>query len=739
MLGVENFNNISNGTTFDPHQLIFANLSEPADDDTTIIDLSSGGETDEFETETVINAASTGSSNFRKRHLHSTENLSGNKRKHNDNSTVQLYNESQKNRNRNVPLKKRGASNREEELNFLNLIAIEDSNHHHHNHPQQAQNLKIECSNDLTTCDSSSSSSAPQNKLYHDLEPKDNSSSSSNSNSGSLKSSSSNSSSNKNENTPSTTSLCNCLNCFPSLGSSGSSRIKCRKLKSSPESVCSSSSSDAQASSSTSLNSDLIPGPSGIQKNAPSSSIPVKKRVAFLESDDDYDSDEHEIPPASVPETERNVDALRAPHLQLDWLSDTSSQDEEEVPEDDDVIFVNDRSEPIDLTADSDNEPESNNTSATNSNSNTNSSSSSSKQPSASSVDAFKRSIDKRSNGEGARESSRQSSTVNGFSVFHPAHLGTGLMSFPSLPDPPVPQRAHSDTIGARTTSNVITHEPETIQQNNIPTIILPTPPVIPAPSMQIHRINLREMITGNDVMLFDGGAQNFSTNSRESGSARTRNSPPPLCNISNEPPRITEAGLSRREPNQNSTSNSSSSNTCSNSNFHHGHHHHHRRHFHPAYNTTSSSSYHVEDLTTTQSSNTQHTQAPQQQQQSGRPHSVGRCPFMTEGHHYNRPRRLARDFYPLANNRPYAIHEDLWRRQYQEQEIRRHYWSNAALNNNETPEVQVHMVHMDPVANTPVRVNSLYREDPNANGNPTNELLNSRYRMQQRIHRRSW
>lgn len=108
----------------------------------------------------------------------------------------------------------------------------------------------------------------------------------------------------------------------------------------------------------------MIPGPSGLQKKH-TSSMPVKKRNNYYESDDDYDSDEIIAPPLEPPsiilpssaisETQEVKDAtLAAPHLQLDWLSDSSSQGGVET--DDDVIFVSDRAEPIDLTADSDSE-----------------------------------------------------------------------------------------------------------------------------------------------------------------------------------------------------------------------------------------------------------------------------------------------------------------------------------------------------------------------------------------------
>jgi hypothetical protein len=95
----------------------------------------------------------------------------------------------------------------------------------------------------------------------------------------------------------------------------------------------------------------------------------------------------------------------------------------------------------------------------------------------------------------------------------------------------------------------------------------------------------------------------------------------------------------------------------------------------------------------------------------------VGRCPFMTEGHYYNRPRRgFTRDIYSMTNNRPpYAVHEDLWRRQYQEQELRRHYWS--PLFNENAPEVQV----LRPPPATPYSFNA---EPAGANGHPNHHRL---------------
>lgn len=594
-----------------------------------------------------------------------------------------------KNRNRNVPLKKRGASNREEELNFLNLIAIEDSN--------QAQNLKIECS---TTCDSTSSAPTTQKKLYHDLEPKDK-----------------NTNSNRIENTA-TTSICNCFECFPSLGSSSSSRIKCKKLVKSDDSISSSSSTVQAANSSSSGSSSsrsdssssdlsLIPGPSGLQQKSSTSSIPVKKRI-FCESDDDYDSDDQLPQPSSLPEEEinKNNDALTsAPHLQLDWLSDNEDDEAEEADdeEDDDVIFVNDRSEPIDLTADSevsDNEIDANNAS-----------NSHNVQPSSSSIDASKKSTERRSTGEGTSESRQNSSNsnFNFHSLFRPE---------PGRP-PPMTHRPIVTPQRGPIISNILATGTSSAADlpSFIPHIVLPTPPIIPPPTTlpATRPINFREIITGNDVMLYDGGgAQNFTTQrpSRDTSARTTARIPSPLSTSNDSRPE--NVLVSSREQNSSSSVPSQAHNNSSN--IHQFHHHHHHR----------------QDLTTTQSSSNV-----QQAHQNSRSHSVGRCPFMTEGHHYNRPRRLAREFYPANNGRPYAIHEDLWRRQYQEQEIRRHYLSTATSFNNEpAPEFQVHMVHMDPTA-MPHRLTTTHGDGTNPNTNTSNDLIN-RYRVQ-RFHRRPW
>lgn len=645
MLSTETFNTISNGSAFNHH--IFGEISRPVND--AVIDLSSEEEvTNDFEALT----------NHRKRQHHSTENLNGSNSKRKHKESIKLYNDSQKNRNRNVPLKKRGASNREEELNFLNLIANEDSNH--------AQSTKACSSRDLlTTCDSTKSTNQ---KFYHELEPKERCSSNNDHNKSIRKKTTENNS------------ICNCLECFPNLGSDSikSSLIKCKKLGKSDLSSSSISNSllttKNSPSTSSSFGNDLslIPGPSGIQR--PIKSSAVAKEPKFCDSDDDYDSDDEQ----KMPQPEgAKTDDLTAPHLQLDW-SDSSEEDN-----DDDVIFVNDRSEPIDLTADSDIEAE---------------------NKTQSSIDASKKSIAKRSIGE-QNSDSRSNSSMNYHSLWPPPSMNPSARS-----------------ISPR--NSVVSLQRLPISSPPANTIILPTPPIIRPPTLlpstTSRQINFQEVITGNDVMLFEG-AQNFSTNS-----SRTRITSSPLSNNESRQENISNQ---TRESNQNCYHSSSGNNMSSSTNNHNPYHRRNTQH-HTTNSYHNPSSYHVEDLTT-QSSNVQ--QPSTQQNNRG----VGRCPFLTEGHHYNRPsRRLAREFYPVSNGRPYAIHEDLWRRQYQEQEIRRHYWSTAGFN--ETPEVQVHMVHMEPSSSIPHRLVTNMGDNNNTNTNSTNDILN-RYRMQRSFHRRSW
>lgn len=237
--------------------------------------------------------------------------------------------------------------------------------------------------------------------------------------------------------------------------------------------------------------------------------------------------------------------------------------------------------------------------------------------------------------------------------------------------------------------------------------------------------------------MLYDGTAQNYSTNP----DASIRIISPPLSTtavpsvLTARPENVPNQGVPR-EPINNTPNNSCASNNT-NPIPHHRRHHVRLTSF-PAHSSShhqNNNNNNIGDLTTTQPGHNNTQQHPMQQ--NNRPNSVGRCPFISEGHHYNRPRRLQREFFPVLSGRPYAVHEDLWRRQYHEQEVRRHhYWSNSPFNN-ETPEVQVHMVHMDhPSSTIPHRLTTTIGENNNSSTLQADAI--SRYRMQ-RQHRRFW
>lgn len=570
--GSDTFNNLLSGNSFNR---IFADTPTPSD---PVIDLSSGCETEEFDSHSQASS--------RKRH-HGSEVLNVAKRKAHDS----IISESQKNRNRNMPLKKRGTGNREEELSFLNLLANENSN--------QAQNLvKIECATDSSTCDSSSS---VHPKRFLNLEP-------------------------KNE------VVCDCFNCFPVLGSKGAP--KCKKLR---KPTMDSAGSSSSSSSSEAIDASMIPGPSGIQQKK-TIKAPAKKRNYFSESDSDDSDDQIQIPEQAPPpiliedepaDTKNCV--LAAPDLQLDWLTDSSPE------EDDDVIFVSDRSAPIDLTADSDTDAPSPNDAA--------------------------------SIARGPTEVANEFSisSVRNSPVIQPAIAPSRYVEpFYCLQIPPQSnmQRVHPTTVNTQRTpimsSVASTTVPPQISLSTPPRVIIniPTPPLhTPAP----RQTNFRDMITGSDVMLYAG--QNYVPRfMRETPS----NPPAETCDPAPAPL------IRQRAQNQSPV-----------------HDHHQRR----SYNLPSVANYYrppspvLRHQNVPPSSATDNPVVPPTAHQNCRQH-VGRCPFMTEGHHYNRPRRFSRDFYSVSNQRPYAVHEDLWRRQYQEQEIRRRYWSPSF--NENAPEVQV-------------------------------------------------
>lgn len=610
----DTFNNLLNGNSFNR---IFADTPTPND---PVIDLSSGCETEEFDTH---NASS------RKRH-HSVEVLNIAKRKVHD----IIISESQKNRNRNMPLKKRGTGNREEELSFLNLLANENSN--------QAQNLvKVECTNDSPSCDSSSSSLHP--KRFINMEG------------------------NKDM-------VCDCFNCFPVLGSKGAP--KCKKVRHVEEAGSSSSSEAIDAS--------MIPGPSGLQNKL--ILAPAKKRN-YYESDSDDSDDQIQLPeptrsqlapPGPILIEDESVDTkncvLVAPDLQLDWISDSSPE------EDDDVIFVSDRSAPIDLTADSDTDAPS-------------------------PTDAV--SIERNPN-EILSEYPAQNVRLSPVIVQPP--IAPSRYTEPhfclQVPSPPPSlQRVYptSNTQRATILSSVATSAVPTqntaITIGTQPRVIIniPTPPLhTPAP----RQTNFREMITGNDVMLYAG--QNYVPRfMRESPS-----NPPDTCEAN--PTLLPRLRTQNQSPAPEL---------------------HQRRSYNLPSGYYRPPSPVVPRLNVTQPNEAENPVVPPNAHQNCRQH-VGRCPFMTEGHHYNRPRRFSRDFYPSNGGRPpYAVHEDLWRRQYQEQEARRRYWSPSF--NENAPEVQV--LRPPPATNAyfggeqvgpHLRLVSALSD--NNNNNPNNNVTNS-------------
>lgn len=597
--GSQTFNNLLNGNSFNR---IFADTPTPTD---PVIDLSSGCETEEFDVQS-------NQAGRKRQHISDVPNFA--KRKAHDS----IISESQKNRNRNMPLKKRGTGNREEELSFLNLIANENSN--------QAQNLvKVERLNDSSTCDSSSSN--VHLSRFVSLKPKDEV-------------------------------VCDCFNCFPVLGSKAST--KCKKIRKIEEGGASSSRIDPT----------MIPGPSGLQSKR-TIQAPAKKRNYYEpDSDDSDDQIETPEPTAILIEDEtieaKNV-ALAAPDLQLDWLSDSSPE------EDDDVIFVSDRTAPIDLTADSDTDNAPSPADVVNIERNLNGAISEHPIPNSS-----------------ALESATPSRYIEPYYPLGPSHAHLA----PKTVNPPWHAPIMVSPLASTQNSVTASTPPRVI-------INIPTPPLhTPAP----RQTNFRNMITGNDVMLYDG--QNYVPRfMRESPSNPTVEAETPA--VENDHVAVARPRIQNQSPGQDLRQRRNY-NLPSTTNYYRPP----SPVFHPNIPRTEPPTAHQHNFLT-----------------SCRQHALDfrRCPFMTEGHHYNRPRRFSRDFYSMSNGRPYAVHEDLWRRQYQEQEIRRHYWSPSF--NENAPEVQV--LRPPPASpyfgNEPVGGTRLVSAlSDNNNNNPSNNVTNS-------------
>lgn len=449
---------------------------------------------------------------------------------------------SPKNQNKSVPLKKRNVLGRKEELNFLNLISNENSD-----------DANMESLSSNSRCVSSSST------LRVDQLNVNNSNDSK-----------------QQEN------VCDCLNCFPTLGAKGSS--KCLK----------------KTDSSENMDSSMIAGPSGLQSSQQRSStsfIATSRKVNIYDSDSD-DSDIGAIPPSLTPT--RKIIKTSAPDLQLDWLSDSSH--------DDDVIFVSDRSDPIDLTADSDNDEHQNS-----------------------------------SNNESNHATDGSASLVNeNVSAIREPVITTNPIHL-YRPDVHCIQRFHPTTVNTQRTPIM----------SSCASVNIPSPPQIVirprSPYQPVRRSHdIRNVITGNDVMLDSPYTIPFSETSSSPSHRNTTNDETP----SNQPPQresllrpnFNLIGLHSVPPNPNR---------------------------HPVLLSSGiPTNYSTNPPTTTESIPTSNNS----QQQNYRT----RCPYvqMSEGHHHNRPRRIAREYFP---GRPYAIHEDLYRRQYQEQEIRRHFWAPPA------------------------------------------------------------
>lgn len=538
--------------------------------------------------------------------------------------------ESQKNRNRNVPLKKRGTGNREEELSFLNLLANSNSN--------QPQNLvKTEYAIDSPKSENSSKAH-PKNFLNI---VKDDAS------------------------------VCDCFSCFPVLGAKGSSKCKKGIVN------------DGAGTSSSTIDASMIPGPSGLQQKKPILA-PAKKRN-YYESDSDDSDDQIEIPevnPAPIVIEDGAIDikngALAAPDLQLDWLTDSSPE------EDDDVIFVSDRTAPIDLTADSDTD----------------------NAPSP--TDAV--SIDRSQSGN-VSDFSIQG--VRGSPTVQPAIASSRYIEpfyCLQVPQPPIMQRvlpttvntAHAPIMSSVATTSVPIQNTITISSPQLGFVESPATRLLHTPPPP-RQTNFRNMITGNDVMLYDG--QNYvprfmrdSTSNPPTVPEATENdnashaSTVPRPRIQNQSP--VQERLHRRNINLPSVTN---------------------------YYRPPSPVHRLQ-----QTAPPENPGNPPNAHQNCRQH-VGRCPFMTEGHHYNRPRRFSRDFYTMSNGRPpYAVHEDLWRRQYQEQEIRRQFWSPSF--NESGPEVQdLRPPAATPYAGTePISHRLVTSLNENANGIHNNNVPSS-------------
>lgn len=468
------------------------------------------------------------------------------KRKANDAHT----NDNHSNQNKNVPLKKRVVG-RKDGLSFLNFIPNENSS-----------DVKF----DVISRKNCDTATLNQN------------------------SNQSNGGSSRND-----LDVCHCNNCFPELGVNGKSS-KCTKKEKKDE-------------TDSVVDATMIPGPSGIQRTITAASS--WKDISY---DSDSDSEiEATIPqnsPILIEDEPKNAekvvvktDPLHAPDLQLDWMSDSSF--------DDDVIFVSDRApDPIDLTADSENE----------------------EQPQIPPTPVHR-----------IIEGSTFSTTCENPSVIREPVIQT---AFPTMlyrpPDPEV--------------------------QRNVR--VLRVEPPIATPFRQIATI----LPVTNSPNILNMQAFRQAPPARHSRIPFSHSRMQPTLIRETPPlnPNVTES-FRQHPPRSDLLSNAPNSIPPYNNGFYNSSPIENRTtSFNASANSAAVNNPHPDHI-----DNNAHVSTSSQQ------HYRTRCPFvqMSEGHHHNRPRRLTRDYYTTGRT-PYAVHEDLWRRQYQEQENRRNFWASSPLTN---------------------------------------------------------
>lgn len=458
------------------------------------------------------------------------------KRKANDSHMI----DNQSNQNKNVPLKKRVVGGGKDGFSFMNLIANRNLNE-----------IKLE-----TRLNGESS---PRNSVD----------------------------------------VCHCSSCFPELGVAGKSS-KCTKKT-------------QQLETDSAVDATMIAGPSGLQR--PPAATPSRSQATnYCDSDSDSEI-EATLPqnlitnsPILIEDDVKNssenvvikTDPLHAPDLQLDWMSDSSHDD-------DDVIFVSDRApDPIDLTADSENEDQ------------------------VQLQQSLPRRID---------------SSAFSTSCENPSVIREPVIHYPRM------QYQHAEPL---------------VQPNNnvrLMCVDQPTPHMIAT----ILPVSTPQQIVRQLPPARQSDFSRRTTTDAFMSSLRNPRMQPTYIRDSTLPELPRACHPTRPDP---AGSNASAS-TPYNSNLFNTSPIENRT---TSFNSTSSAS--TMNNPRSDLENNVHVSTSQSQ------HYRTRCPFvqMSEGHHHNRPRRLGN--YGHYARTPYAVHEDLWRRQYQEQENRRNFLALSPLSN---------------------------------------------------------